>query len=185
MNLFGKQKDIESDRIEKAKEYAIKKHDMPSDSQRYGSLPYSVHLEAVVEIAKKYLYYLKEEYQEDIIMSCWLHDSIEDTDTSPHDLEEMYGNRVADIVFRVSNERGWTRKERNFKTYPKIWVNESAIFVKLCDRISNTKNSKESGHRMFAAYRKEYPTFRYALKVREDLYPDMFAELDLLNEYDY
>ena len=44
------------------------------------------------------------------------------------------------LILRVSNERGWTRKERNFKTYPKIWENDLAIFVKLCDRIATAIN---------------------------------------------
>lgn len=35
---------------------------------------------------------------------------------------------------------------------------------------------------MYKVYQEEYPIFRYALKVR-GLYPDMWAELDELNNY--
>ena len=120
--------------------------------------------------------------REDVLCACIAHDLFEDTDTSPSDIEKMFNHRVADLILRVSNERGWNRKERNFKTYPKIWENDLAIFVKLADRIANTRNSKESGHRMFKVYQTEYPVFRYALKVKK-LYPEMWKELDELNNF--
>jgi (p)ppGpp synthase/HD superfamily hydrolase len=167
--------------IDNAKDYAFKKHNMPSDSQWYGSLPYSKHLLDVLSNADRYIHYIAEDKREIVRCACLLHDTIEDTDTGPSDLEKMFNHEVADLVLRVSNERGWDRKERNFKTYPKIWVNDLAIFVKLCDRMANTRNSKETGHTMYEVYRKEYPVFRYALKVR-NLYPDMWAEMDELNK---
>lgn len=82
--------------------------------------------------------------------------------------------------FLVSNERGRSRKERNFKTYPKIWNNKLAVFLKLCDRLANTRNSRETHHRMFEVYKKEYPVFKYALK--QQCFEDMWNELDNLNK---
>jgi len=166
---------------EKMLEYATNKHNQPSGCQRYGSEPYTKHLKDVVDNALKYLYYIKEEDHEDVLCGARGHDLFEDTDTEPKDVEKLFNHRVADLILRVSNERGWTRKERNFKTYPKIWENDLAIFIKLCDRLSNTRNSKNSGHRMFKVYQEEYPVFRYALKVR-NLYPDMWLALDELNK---
>ena len=173
---------MDTNLFETAKDYAFSKHDKPSDCQRYGNLPYSTHLEAVLSNAERYMYYIDADKQDIVRCACLLHDTIEDTDTSPSDLEKIFNHEIADIVLRVSNERGWDRKEKNFKTYPKIWVSDFAIFVKLCDRIANTYNSKITGHRLFSTYRGEYPTFRYALKVR-GLYPDMWDELDKLNDY--
>ncbi len=167
--------------FEKAKKYAYEKHNMPSDCQRYGNLPYSTHLDSVVEVGRKYKHYIKDEDWEDVECALILHDTIEDTDTNPHTLENLFNKRIADIVFRVSNERGWDRKEKNFKTYPKIWVNDLAIFVKLCDRISNTKNSKETNHPVYDVYKKEFPIFKYALKVRR-LYDEMWKELEQLSK---
>jgi (p)ppGpp synthase/HD superfamily hydrolase len=168
--------------IDLAIEYACKKHDLPSESQRYGSESYSVHLFDVLKNGEKYSYYLPTDKLDIVLSAIMLHDTVEDTDTSPKKLKEKFNEEIADIVFRVSNERGWDRKERNFKTYPKIWVSDFAIFVKLCDRIANTKNSKESGHHMYKVYVEEYPIFRYALKVR-GLYSDMWDELDELNNF--
>jgi guanosine-3',5'-bis(diphosphate) 3'-pyrophosphohydrolase len=167
--------------IEKMKELAFKMHNQPSASQRYGNAPYSIHLEAVVEVMKRFIYYISEDKREIVYAAGYGHDLIEDTEISESYLINNFGYEVADIIYRVSNERGRDRKERNFKTYPKIWRNDLAIFVKLCDRIANTTNSKNSGHSMYKKYQLEYPIFRYALKVR-DLYPDMWKELDELNK---
>lgn len=165
--------------LEEIKQFAIGKHNLPSDCQRYGTAPYSKHLLDVVNIKKQYEYYLNDEDKLDIEMACFCHDLIEDTDTSADDIEKLTNKKVASIVFKVTNERGENRKTRNFKTYPKIWDDDLAIFVKLCDRIANTRNSKESGHGMFEAYKKEFPLFKYALQVR-NLYKDMWKELDEL-----
>ncbi len=166
--------------IEKAREFSYNKHNVPQECKRYGNAPYSVHLENVVEIGKKYINYIKEEDREDVICSLFCHDLIEDSPVTPKMIRKVFNERISQIVFAVTNERGFDRKEINFLTYPKIWKDELAIFVKLCDRISNTKTSKDTGYRMYDVYKKEYPTFRYALKIG-DLYPDMWSELDELN----
>lgn len=166
---------------ERAKSYAFKKHDQPSECQRYGSAPYSKHLNDVVSIAIKYKYLLSDDTHEDVLASCYLHDSIEDTDTTPKSLKKMFNERIAEIVYRVSNERGWEKKEILFKTLPKIWQNDLATFVKLCDRIANGTNSKngdsDKSKRMYKRYKDEYPIFKYALKT-EGLYDEMWVDLD-------
>jgi (p)ppGpp synthase/HD superfamily hydrolase len=165
--------------LEEIKNFAINKHNQPSDCQRYGSAPYSKHLLDVVSVKKQYEYYLSDDVSLDVEEACYCHDLVEDTDVSADDIEQITNKRVASIVFKVTNERGENRKVRNFKTYPKIWDDDLAIFVKLCDRIANTRNSKSSGHSMFEKYKKEYALFKYALKVR-NLYPDMWNELEEL-----
>jgi (p)ppGpp synthase/HD superfamily hydrolase len=171
---------------ERAKSYAFKKHDQPSDCQRYGSAPYSVHLEMVVDVIIRYKYLLPDDCHEDVISSGYLHDCVEDTDTTPKSLKNMFNERVAEIVYRVSNERGWEKKEILFKTLPKIWQCELATFVKMCDRIANGTNSKngdsDKSKRMYKRYLEEYPIFRYALKT-EGLYEEMWEELDTIFNY--
>jgi (p)ppGpp synthase/HD superfamily hydrolase len=169
--------------VNKAKEFSYNKHNVPQECKRYGNAPYTVHIESVVEFVNKYKYYLKECDISDVLCAAYLHDTIEDTPVTPKIIRNTFNDRIAKIVSAVTNERGDDRKEMNFKTYPRIWTDDLAIFVKLCDRLSNTNNSKNSGHKMYIVYQEEYPVFRYALKVRE-LYPDMWAELDELNSYE-
>jgi len=168
--------------VEKAKTYAYEKHNNPGKSQRYGNAPYTKHLDDVNEIIDAYSFYLYTDDYLNVKAAGYLHDTVEDTDVSPKRLKEKFNKEIAMIVFRVSNERGFDRKEKNFKTYPKIWVCPLAIYLKLCDRIANTRNSKSEGHSMYKVYKAEYAIFRYALKV-DNLYPEMWNELDKLNEY--
>lgn len=66
----------------KVREFAINKHSLPSDCQRYGNVPYDEHLKAVVSVFEEYKYYIDEKYHYDIESACWCHDLIEDTDTN-------------------------------------------------------------------------------------------------------
>ena len=187
MVIFGnlkinEMKEFNTQLVDSAKQYAAHHHDHPYECQRYGNKPYSVHLDDVVANAQRYLYYIKEEDKEMVIVSCYFHDLIEDTIVTFKMLVELYGYRTADLIFRVSNERGRDRKTVNFLTYPKIWEDDLAIFIKLMDRLANGRNSKETKHKQYAIYREEYPVFRYALKVR-GLYPDAWEEADNIFEY--
>ena len=115
------------------KKFSIDKHNLPSDSQRYGSAPYAVHLDGVDKVYYEYEYLLDDKDKLNVNFSIWGHDLIEDTDVNVRVIAKLTNNIVADIVYRVTNERGYCRKEKNFKTYPKIWPSDLAIFVKLCD----------------------------------------------------
>ncbi|MCK9446454.1 hypothetical protein M0Q50_06145 [bacterium] len=171
--------------IEKCKEFAIKKHDCP-EPQHYGNSLYSYHLSGVVDVALRYIHLIPERDRANVLSACWLHDICEDTDITPSSLERRYNKDIAWIVYRVSNEFGWTREEKLFKTLPKIWPCDKAIFVKLCDRIFNTTSSKngldDRSAEMYKTYTEEYIIFRQSLKVR-DLYQDMWNELDNLNTH--
>lgn len=192
MSMKKKASDMKEKNIislsEKAREYAYWKHNRPSESQRYGSAPYSAHLENVVDVIKKYITLLDEECHEDVIAAGYLHDSVEDTDTTPEMLKSMFNLRIAELVLRVSNERGWDKKEILFKTLPKIWQNKQATFLKLCDRIANGSNSRKGdsdrAKALYKRYSGEYPIFRYALKV-EGEFNDMWNELDAIFDFEY
>jgi (p)ppGpp synthase/HD superfamily hydrolase len=174
------------DLVTRAREYAINKHDNPAESQRYGTKPYSYHLQMVVDNVMRYKYLLDDNVHEDVIAAAWNHDCVEDSDATPKILKQKFNERVANIVHRVSNERGWDNREILFKTLPKIWQCELATFVKLCDRIANGKSSKEGfddkSKRTYQRYISEYPIFRYALKT-ENLYDEMWKELDEIFDF--
>ena len=169
--------------IEKAKSYAVHRHSIAN--QTYDGKPYETHLSEVVNVVEEFKHLIRgfSENYEQLISAAWNHDVLEDTDTSYGDLEKVVGTVVADLVYRVTNELGKNRIERGMKTYPKTRESNGATFLKLSDRIANTRRSKRNGHRMFKAYTKEYPTFRYALK-RGVLFADMWAHLDELYGYE-
>ena len=150
-------------------------------NQQYDSNPYSVHLFLTVQWAKKFIYYIPHNSQEDVINACWLHDTIEDARITYNDILHITNNnkRIADIVFAVTNEKGRNRLERANDVYYKgIVTTEFASFVKLCDRLANAEYSAYTNSKMFKLYQKEYEDFIDKLDLFEkQLYPDMVEEL--------
>lgn len=137
-----------------AKEFALKAH----QGQTYGTREYSFHLEAVVSIAKEF------KLDENIISACWLHDTMEDCNVSFQDLKNIFGEKIAEIVYCVTDELGRNRNERKAKTYPKIKSNNDALCVKLCDRIANMQQSFiDNNDNLLSMYLKEHKEFKKLL----------------------
>lgn len=136
--------------IEKAVLFAEKAH----KDQKYGNYPYMYHLEQVAKIATDL------DYDESIIAACYLHDTLEDTSISYNNLKKEFGEEIAEIVYCVTDEIGRNRKERKFKTYPKIRENWKATVVKICDRIANVEHSNISDENLLKMYQKEHAAFR-------------------------
>lgn len=182
-------------RYHKALKLAIDAH----DDQIYGQVPYLHHLLAVERQLYIYCFHpLTPESMrkfplkvcEDILIACILHDTVEDTDVTVEQLRDQFGDRVASLVWAVTNGEGETRKEKFASVYPKIRDTQYAIVVKLSDRIANyescmdfrlTKDRHRVG-KLLAMYRSEYPNFK------DNLYnPDhkhlshMWTRLELLS----
>ena len=102
-----------------AKQFAISKH----GNQKYGEVPYVIHLNHVIAILAEHGY-----VNDGAIMSAgWLHDTIEDTDTTHAMLVLEFGKEIADIVWAVSNEPGNGRRDKFRNTAPKIISKEKAL----------------------------------------------------------
>lgn len=146
-------------------EHIIKKQ------QLYGVLPYTHHLEQVEHVLRRFGY-----GSDDVLMvSAWLHDIIEDCNVKKKLIEEVFGEDVADIVWRVTNESGENRKVRAALTYPKIRESDKATILKLADRIANVEN----GGSLVKMYKKEYDDFKRNL-YRPNVADVMWSHLDSL-----
>lgn len=140
--------------VKRAEEFARLVH----RNQFYGELPYYVHLKEV------YLTLLEFGIKDGIVLSAaWLHDSIEDTEVTYETLELQFGEEIAGIVQRVTNEKGKNRKEILEKTAPKIKEHYAALTIKLADRIVNTEFSIDNNEKLYRMYKKEFPKFKELL----------------------
>lgn len=126
-------------------------------NQTYDIYPYTFHVKQVAKIAEEL------GFDESIVISCLLHDTLEDTDLSFNDIKKAFGEEIAEIVYAVTDELGRNRKERKLKTYPKIRENWKAIVVKICDRIANVEQSASYNKEKFKMYQKEHTQFVEAL----------------------
>ena len=98
-----------------------------------GTTSYSKHLEDVVNRLKS-LGVIDSE----LLCAGWLHDTIEDTDTSFDDLYDQFGSRVAVLVSTLSKDMSLPRKKRE-QEYIKQLKEASfdAKLIKLCDISAN------------------------------------------------
>jgi len=159
--------------------FAIKAHH--DTNHMYDGKPYSIHLALTVCYAQKYINLIPENYQNDIISACWLHDTIEDTRHSYNDIKNISNAYIADVVYAVTNEKGKTRKERaNSKYYEGIKMVPFAKFVKMCDRLANVKYSVDTNSRMKEMYKKENEYFIKLLFSKDNVYETMINELNSL-----
>ncbi|MDY7036217.1 MAG: HD domain-containing protein [Thermodesulfobacteriota bacterium] len=166
------------ERLRKAKEFAVKAH----GQQMYGDKPYVYHLEHVHEVMKRY----RHDNPDVLVhMAGWLHDVLEDTATSKTELLRNFGEEIADIVYRVTDELGADRAERKRKTYHKIRGHIDATTVKLCDRIANVEASSDVPKKL-KMYRNEYRGFRDAVCFHDHdfLLGDLWRRLDQLLGFD-
>lgn len=116
-----------------------------------------------------------------LLATAWLHDSVEDTTVTVDDIRAEFGDDVADLVWRLTDEAGHRRKERHHLTHLKIRGRPEAVRVKLADRIANMESSIEERSHLRGMYRAEHPDFRTDL-YREGEWEDMWAHLDGLIE---
>jgi (p)ppGpp synthase/HD superfamily hydrolase len=169
-------------KLKRARDFASIAH----GDQRYDHRPYTAHLDEVREVAFEF-----GVTDEDVLIATLLHDSIEDTPTTPEQVTAQFGDRVASLVQAVTNEPGKNRKERNVKTYPKIRSTPGAVTLKMCDRIANVRNcwmtaqklgSDKKNKSLLGMYKSEYGAFRKALKEDNVSETDqkLWAELDRL-----
>lgn len=164
-----------SELVSKAREYATLKHF--ETNHKYDGQPYDVHLKMVYEFGCKYVHLLPDNKTiSDVLAACWVHDVIEDCRQTYNDVKNVLGERVADIAYALTNEKGKTRKERaNDKYYEGIRNTPFATYVKICDRLANATYSKQSRSKMIEAYKKENEYFKKQLWSLP--YQEMFDDL--------
>lgn len=74
----------------------------------------------------------------DILMAAVLHDTIEDTETTPEELTELFGPNVCSMVLEVTDDKSLPKAERKLKQIEHApHLSEGAKQIKLCDKISN------------------------------------------------
>jgi guanosine-3',5'-bis(diphosphate) 3'-pyrophosphohydrolase len=73
-----------------------------------------------------------------ILQAALLHDTIEDTETTPADLEQHFGSEVRDLVEEVSDNRQLPKAERKrLQIEHAPHLSPGAALIKLADKIAN------------------------------------------------
>jgi (p)ppGpp synthase/HD superfamily hydrolase len=158
--------DTETKDAATARWYAIAKH----GDQLYGQHNYSYHLDdAVNELMAHVLPLpaLRFYDHEIIVCATYLHDVLEDTDTTEAEMKTLFDWRIVELVKAVTDGPGKNRRERKKGVYQAIRALGPAAFaVKLADRLANAKTSglSKGESDMLLMYRKEQPDFEDQLR---------------------
>lgn len=131
--------------------------------QRYGQFPYAIHLADVESVLVSYGF-TERHYR----IAAWLHDVLEDTDTTAQYIKDTFGFEIAMIVLACTGV-GSNRAEKQANILEKLQAYPDAVFVKVADRISNLcAGLYENNHKKLAKYITEHENF-YPI-VRELIY---------------
>jgi len=81
----------------------------------------------------------------EVIAAALLHDTIEDTDTAPEELEAEFGPTIRDIVLDVTDDKTLPKAERKQRQIEHAaHASDQAKLVKLADKIANLRDVADS-----------------------------------------
>lgn len=170
---------MDSEQLKKAElamMFASEKH----KDQKYGERPYFSHLVEVVNVLAGFGY----SDNLDVICTGWLHDVLEDTATERSEIERLFGMPVGYAVWALTAEQGINRMDRLQCVIPKLMSSETALIVKIADRIANTQASLIDRPSLHKAYSRENYFFRECLyrKKKGDALAPMWNKLIEISE---
>ena len=104
-----------------------------------------------------------------VICAALLHDTIEDTETTPAELGRHFGKKIASIVMEVTDDKSLEKKDRKrLQIEHAPHLSREAKLVKLADKISNVRDMNDSPPAHWPLRRRrEY--FDWAKKVVDGL----------------
>jgi len=80
-----------------------------------------------------------------VICAALLHDTLEDTETSPEELQREFGRRICLVVLEVTDDKRLPRQERKrLQIEHAPGLSRSAKLVKLADKICNLRDVASS-----------------------------------------
>ena len=101
----------------------------------------------------------------EVICGAFLHDTIEDTQTTPEELEAEFGKVILDIVLEVTYDKTLPKEERKrMQIEHAATASNKAKLVKLADKISNLRDIADNPPADWSLERKRV-YFDWAKKV--------------------
>lgn len=121
--------------IAEAADLAARRHSGMARKGR-GNEPYINHLAEVANLLAD----ATDGADAEIVAAGWLHDTVEDTDTTREELAEKFGERVAALVVEVTDDMNLSQTERRQKQIEDApHKSPGAKLIKIADKVSNIR----------------------------------------------
>lgn len=150
--------------MEEVIEFAKKKH--KGQFRKFSKDPYIIHPIRVANILKN----INE--KDDVIMAAYLHDTIEDTNTTYEEIKDKFGLIIANLVKELTKNRSEIEKIGKVKYLINKINNMSidALTIKLADRLDNVMELSKSDQEFKEKYEEE--TIEILDKLNRKLNPN-------------
>lgn len=120
--------------ISEAADLAARRHNGMARKGR-GNEPYINHLAEVANL----LATATEGVDAELVAAGWLHDTIEDTDTTREELAQRFSERIASLVTECTDDMSLPKAERRrLQVLDAPKKSDGAKLIKIADKISNT-----------------------------------------------
>jgi (p)ppGpp synthase/HD superfamily hydrolase len=124
-------------RLLRAAEFAAIKHSEQRRKGAQGTTPYINHPIAVAALLAD----IGGVADEEILMAALLHDTVEDTATTPQELEDAFGPTVRRLVEEVTDNKQLAKAERKrLQIEHASQLSPGAALIKLGDKIANVRD---------------------------------------------
>jgi (p)ppGpp synthase/HD superfamily hydrolase len=137
--------------VRRAAEFARAKHGDTLDDN--GEVFFDAHLEKVAGLLR-----VVAPEDENLIAAGYLHDTIEDTETTYAELVEAFNRDVADLIMEVTQEG---RKDRFGYYFPRL-ESQRGVTLKFADRLSNLTRMQSWSPKRRAQYLRKSRFWRTA-----------------------
>jgi len=119
--------------VSEAAELAARRHNGMARKGR-GNEPYINHLAEVANLLSA----ATEGADAELVAAGWLHDTIEDTETTREELAQRFSERVASLVVECTDDMSLPKAERRrLQVVNASHKSPSAKLIKIADKISN------------------------------------------------
>lgn len=142
--------------------------------RKYTDEPYHTHPIGVMAIVSNYT------QDEDVLIAALLHDVLEDTSTSPEEIESLFGHKVLSLVKDLTKPKEYpSRSMRNILTNMALSkASDEVKLIKLADILHNVSTIMKHDPKFALLYLGEKQTQLRYLKIDHPLYNRVYLHVD-------
>ena len=120
--------------------------------------------------------------REDLIKAAYLHDTIEDTETTFEEIKEKFGKRIADLVQELTSDKNKIKRIGKVEYLSKKInkMSNDALTIKLADRLDNVKDLSKDNLKFSEKYAKQ--TDEILKKIKRELNDNQLNLIELIKE---